>query len=194
MRAYPIRDAVLADAPIIAEIHERGWVQAYGHFIAPEILAGKSAGKRLAFWQDRIVDRDRLVLVGCEPGGESAAGPAGEAIMGVVYGGPVLPHDITAGTLEGFDSELYILHCRQEVQGKGLGRLLTAALARRFQAAGAKSLVLWAFTDNAFRGFYSRLGGEVVAEGRDEGQADTAYGWRDLNALIAACEGGRNSL
>jgi ribosomal protein S18 acetylase RimI-like enzyme len=205
MTTYPIRDAVLADAPVIAEIHERGWIQAYGHFISPETLAEKSADKRIAFWRERIADPDRLVLVGSAPAvnhaatgtaatGTAAAEQPGGAVLGVVYGGPVLPHDITAGTLEGFDSELYILHCRQEVQGKGLGRLLTAALARRFQAAGANSLVLWAFSDNAFRGFYSRLGGELVAEGRDEGQADMAYGWRDLNALIAACEGGRNSL
>lgn len=185
---YLIRDAVLDDAPVIAEIHERGWRQAYGHFITPEALAEKSAGKRIAYWQERIADPAATVLVGCDPSITDAS-----AIQGMIYGGPVLPHDITAGSLDGFESELYILHCRQSAQGKGLGRLLSAALARRFQAAGAKSLVLWAFRDNEFRGFYDRLGGRVVAEGRDEGQADVAYGWDDLKSLIAACEGATNT-
>jgi ribosomal protein S18 acetylase RimI-like enzyme len=189
--SYLIRDAVLEDAPVIAEIHERGWLQAYGHFITPEALAAKSAAKRIAFWQQRIADPAATVLVGCDPALDNDV--QGMVVQGMVYGGPVLPHDITAGSLEGFESELYILHCRQSVQGKGLGRLLTAALARHFQAAGAKSLVLWAFKDNAFRGFYDRLGGRVVAEGWDEGQADVAYGWDDLNSLIAACEGATNT-
>jgi ribosomal protein S18 acetylase RimI-like enzyme len=183
---YLVRDAVPADAPVIAEIHERGWIQAYGHFITPEALAEKSAAKRIAYWQERIADPKATVLVGCDPALDNE-------VQGMVYGGPVLPHDITAGSLDGFDSELYILHCRQSVQGKGLGRLLTAALAKRFQAQGAKSLVLWAFKDNAFRGFYDRLGGRVVAEGWDEGQADVAYGWDDLKSLIAACEGATNT-
>lgn len=182
MTGFLIRPAYLDDAPVIAEIHERGWQLAYGHFIAAETLAEKSAEKRLAFWQERIADPARTVLVGADDTG---------ALMGVVYGGPVLEHDLTSGRIDDFDSELYILHCRQDVQGKGLGRQLTAALARRFKDQGHRSLFLWAFTDNQFRTFYDRLGGEIIAEGMDEGHPDIAYGWRDIDALIAACEGGR---
>jgi GNAT superfamily N-acetyltransferase len=180
MSGFLIRPATLADATVIAEIHERGWQLAYGHFIDAEALAEKSAAKRITFWQERIADPTRVVLVGTTGDG---------ALMGVVYGGPVLPHDLTSGRIEDFDSELYILHCRAEVQGKGLGRQLTAALARQFRQQGATSLILWAFTDNNFRNFYDRLGGKIIAEGRDEGYPDVAYGWRDVNALIAACEG-----
>jgi ribosomal protein S18 acetylase RimI-like enzyme len=178
---FQIRPAIPADAPVIAEIHERGWQLAYGHFLSPETLAGKSAGKRIAFWQERIVDPARLVLVGTDEA---------DAVLGFVYGGPVLEHEMTSGSIDDFDSELYILHCREEVQGQGLGRLLTAALARQFQLQGTRSLVLWAFADNEFRVFYDRLGGEIVAMGVDEGHADVAYGWRDIATLIAACEGG----
>lgn len=184
MTGFLIRPAYLDDAPVIAEIHERGWQLAYGHFIAAEALAEKSAEKRIAFWQERIADPAKTVLVGADATG---------ALMGVVYGGPVLEHDLTSGRIDDFDSELYILHCRQDVQGKGLGKRLTAALARRFKEQGHRSLFLWAFTDNAFRVFYDRLGGEIVAEGRDEGHPDVAYGWRDIDALIAVCEGDRNT-
>jgi L-amino acid N-acyltransferase YncA len=180
MSGFLIRDAQPADAAVIAEIHARGWQLAYSHFIGAESLEAKSAEKRHAFWQERIADPARVVLVGTEKGG---------AVMGMVYGGPVLPHDLTSGRIDDFDSELYILHCRAEVQGKGLGRQLTAALARRFQQQGARSLFLWAFTANDFRSFYDRLGGEIIAEGEDEGHPDIAYGWRDIIALIAACEG-----
>ncbi|HVJ31890.1 MAG TPA: GNAT family N-acetyltransferase [Terriglobia bacterium] len=179
MSDYLIRPATTDDIPAIAEIHERGWHQAYGHFIAAETLAEKSAEKRHAFWRERIADAARTVLVATEGG----------AVMGFVYGGPVLEHDLTGGRIDDFDSELYILHCRQEAQGRGLGKRLTAELSRRFKDQGLRSLLLWAFAENQFRRFYDRLGGEIVAEGVDEGQADVAYGWRDIDALIAACEG-----
>lgn len=179
MSGFLIRPATQSDAAAIAEIHERGWQLAYGHFIDARTLAEKSAEKRIAFWRQRIADPASIVLVGTAVDG---------ALTGMVYGGPVLPHDLTSGRIDGFDSELYILHCRQDVQGKGLGRQLTAALARRFRQQGASSLILWAFTENKFRSFYDRLGGEIVAEGVDEGHADLAYGWRDIGALIATCE------
>jgi ribosomal protein S18 acetylase RimI-like enzyme len=179
MSGFKIRPARLEDAAVIAEIHARGWQLAYGHFIGADALEAKSADKRIAFWLERIADPALVVLVGTTAQG---------AVMGMVYGGPVLPHDLTSGRIDDFDSELYILHCRAEVQGKGLGRELTAALARRFQQQGARSLLLWAFTENNFRSFYDRLGGERIAEGMDEGYPDIAYGWRDINSLIAACE------
>jgi len=178
---FAIRLAIQDDAPAIAEIHERGWQLAYGHFLSPETLAGKSAGKRIVFWQERIADPTRLVLVGTD---------AADAVLGFVYGGPVLEHEMTSGRIDDFDCELYILHCREEIQGQGLGRQLTAALARQFQLQGARSLILWAFEDNEFRSFYDdRLGGEIIAVGRDEGHVDVAYGWRDIDTLITACEG-----
>ena len=71
---------------------------------------------------------------------------------------------------------------------------LTGALAQRFQRQGKNSLVLWAFKDNAFRRFYDRLGGEIVAEGHDDGIADIAYGWRDIGTLVAACGGAADML
>lgn len=184
MSGFLVRAAAPADIAVIVEIHARGWQLAYGHFIGAESLEAKSAEKRLAFWAGRIADPSRVVLVGTDKSG---------AVMGMVYGGPVLPHDLTSGRIDDFDSELYILHCRQEAQGRGLGRQLTAALARRFREQGARSLFLWAFTANEFRGFYDRLGGEIIAEGEDEGHSDIAYGWRNIDALIAACDGTTNT-
>ena len=185
MSGFLIRPASIEDAPAIAEIHHRGWLLAYSDFIGEGSIGAKAPDQRLAYWQGRIADPSCIVLVGTTSSGE---------VMGMVYGGAVLPHDITGGSIDAFDSELYVLHCRQEVQGKGLGRDLTGALAQRFQRQGKNSLVLWAFKDNAFRRFYDRLGGEIVAEGHDDGIADIAYGWRDIGTLVAACGGAADML
>jgi len=178
MSGFLIRAATIDDALAIAEIHHRGWLLAYSDFIGAGSIGAKAADQRLAYWRDRIADPTCVVLVGTTMAGD---------VMGMVYGGAVLSHDITDGAIDAFDSELYVLHCRQEVQGKGLGRQLTGALAERFRRRGKGSLVLWAFKDNAFRRFYDRLGGEIVAEGHEDGITDIAYGWRDINSLIAAC-------
>ena len=125
-----------------------------------------------------------LVLVGQdEPDGP---------ILGFIYGGPVLAHNITR-EIEGrprladFDCEINIVHCRHAVQGKGLGRALIAEIAHHWQVGGKQALMLWAFRDNDYKRLYEKLGGEVFAEGIDEGAPDVAYGWQDIESLIAAC-------
>lgn len=182
MNNFSIRPANTNDAAVIADIHERGWLVAYGHFLSADVLKDRSAEKRIALWQRQIADPAYVTLVGENRDSEA---------MGFVFGGEANPHHLTRGRIDDFDSELYSLHCRQEVHGKGLGRQLTAAFARHVQKQGAKSLFLWAYRDNNFRQFYDRLGGEIIAEGQDDGVADVAYGWRDIDALIAACEGTR---
>ncbi len=43
--------------------------------------------------------------------------------------------------------------------------------------------MLWAYSDNAYRKFYEKIGGHLIAESIDDGIPDVAYGWRNLNAL-----------
>jgi GNAT superfamily N-acetyltransferase len=183
--AYIIRPAVLDDALEIAEIHYLGWKLAYEGVVDAAQIEAKRPEQRLDYWKQKIADGRNLVLVGMrEPDGP---------ILGFIYGGPVLPHDITreipgAPKLDDFDCEINIVHCRHAVQGKGLGRALIAAIARHWQVGGKQAMMLWAFRDNGYRRLYDRLGGEVFAEGLDEGAPDVAYGWRDLTQLIQACQ------
>lgn len=176
MSHFAIRPARQDDARDIAEIHYAGWLNAYGALVPPEQMAAKHPDRRVPFWRERIADTQEIVLIA-----HDAAGRA----QGFIHGGKVLPHDIRSGSLAGFDCEIYVLHCRKETQGKGLGRLLMAEVARAFQQRGGTALVLWAYTDNAYRPFYDRLGGEVIATGDDAGVADVAYGWRSLAQLGA---------
>jgi ribosomal protein S18 acetylase RimI-like enzyme len=174
MTAFTVRPAIAADASAIAEIHYAGWQVAYSHVVSDEQMAAKLPERRIPFWQARIADTDCVVLIA-----EDEAGRA----QGFVYAGDVLDHDIRKGNLAGFDAEIYSLHCRKDVQGRGLGRLLMAETARAFQKRGRKALVLWAYRDNAYRKFYEKIGGELIAEGFDDDIPDVAYGWRSLSVL-----------
>ena len=168
MSAFAVRPAVVADARVIAEIHYAGWQVAYAHVVSVEQMAAKLPERRIPFWQARIAEPSNVVLIA-----EDEAGKA----QGFVYAGDVLNHDIRAGSLDGFDCEIYSLHCRRDVQGRGLGRLLMAETARAFQRRGRTALMLWAYRDNAYRRFYETIGGAIIAEGFDDDIPDVAYGW-----------------
>jgi GNAT superfamily N-acetyltransferase len=184
LSSFIIRPAVLDDALEIAEIHYLGWKSTYAGVVSEAQIEAKQPDKRLDYWKHKMVEGQNLVLVGMtEPDGP---------ILGFIYGGPVLEHDITreipgAPNLKDFDCEINIVHCRHAMQGKGLGRALIAEIAHHWQVGGKKALMLWAFRDNDYRRLYDKLDGKVFAMGVDEGAPDVAYGWSDISALITAC-------
>ena len=177
---FTVRAAVAADARAIAEIHYAGWQVAYGHVVSDEQMEQKQPVRRFPFWQERIADPNYVVLIA-----EDEAGKA----QGFVYAGDVLEHDIRVGGLTGYDCEIYSLHCRIEVQGKGLGRQLMAETAVEFRERGRTALMLWAYRDNAYRKFYEKIGGQLIAEGFDDDIPDVAYGWL-LTKLTELSSGG----
>lgn len=177
---FVIRPARPEDAREIAEIHYAGWLMAYAGIFSVEEMEHRRPDARTPFWQARITESEDLVSVAHDAGGR---------MQGFVHGGKVLDHDIRQGSLAGFDCEIYSLHCRKDVQGRGLGRLLMAAAAREFQRRGKSALVLWAYTDNAYRTFYEKISGDLIAEGFDDGVADVAYGWRLASLAVANAPG-----
>ncbi len=140
---------MLDDALEIAEIHYLGWKTAYAGVVDEKQIAAKPPDKRLDYWKHKMSDRPRTW---CWSVQERVDGP----LLGFIYGGPVLPHEITREVpgqpkLEDFDCEINIVHCRHAVQGKGLGRALIAAIAHHWRVGGKKALMLWAFRDNDYR-------------------------------------------
>jgi ribosomal protein S18 acetylase RimI-like enzyme len=181
---FVIRPAGANDLAELAEIHLLGWQLAYADFLPPGQLEAMQVERRLPVWRERLSDPSHLILT---------IGVGGERIDGFLFGGKVKAHEITdGGRIEGYDCEIYSLHCRRDVQGRGLGRALMAEAARAWAEEGRRALLLWAYADNRFRGFYERLGGKVLARGLDEGVPDLAYGWPDIGRLIRTCEEGRS--
>ena len=181
--SFQIRLATEADIPAIAAIHHRNWQIAYAGIMTPDEIDVILPERRIPLWWDWLADRSNMILVATAQDG---------VIQGFVYGGKVKPHEILSGSLDGFDCEIYSLHTAEAVQGRGLGRALIADAAKRWRDMGRRALMLWAYRDNPFRGFYERIGGAPIAEGLDDGIPDVAYGWRDLGALIAAGEYNRS--
>src|SRR4051794_10342021 len=154
LSSYIIRPAVLDDALEIAEIHYLGWKSAYAGVVDAAQIEAKQPEKRLGYWKHKMSDPANLVLVGSE----QVDGP----ILGFIYGGPGLPHQITreipgAPKLGDFACEINIVHCRHAVQGKGLGRALIGAIAHHWQVGGKQAPMLWAFRDNDYRRLYDKL-------------------------------------
>ena len=165
---FAVRSTVAADARAIAEIHYAGWQIAYASVVSDEQMEAKQPERRIPFWQERIADPKNVVLIAEDETGKP---------QGFVYAGDVLDHDVRTGGLTGYDCEIYSVHCRLEVQGRGLGRQLMAETAVEFRERGRTALMLWAYRDNAYRRFYEKIGGQILAEGFDDDIPDVAYGW-----------------
>ena len=186
--AFAIRAAQARDLPDIAGIHHRGWERAYRLLLPAERIAAMRPERRSAFWAAALAEPETLLLVAeSEPEGARAAESAPSLLQGFLFGGPVLAHEVRRGSPAGCAREVYALHVRAEAEGRGIGRALLAAAARRWRERGAQSFLLWCFAANPACGFYEALGGAVVAHGLDEDVPDLAFAWRDLPGLMARC-------
>ena len=88
----------------------------------------------------------------------------------------------------GFSSEFSAIYILRSDQGRGAGRLIMLAMAKKLSAAGHSAACLWVLRENLrARAFYAKLGGAIVGEKLDErGDAtlfEYSYGWRDLSSL-----------
>ena len=106
-------------------------------------------------------------------------------VVGFASGGALRPHTVIPGD---YDAELYTLYALREAQGRGLGRLLFAAVARELHGRGFVGLALWVLAANPTRQFYVHLGGRELGhktEAVPGGELiEVALGWRDLTRLF----------
>lgn len=90
-----------------------------------------------------------------------------------------------------FDGELYAIYVVQDMQGKGIGKMLSLSVARELKARGCGSMLIWVLAQNPFRRFYESLGGQQVGT-KDTiigGKAlkELGYGWKNLDSFIGKC-------
>ncbi|QDZ06610.1 GNAT family N-acetyltransferase [Sphingomonas panacisoli] len=170
-----VRPARLADAERIGEIHVAAWREAYADLMPPDRLAALNVAERAAMWRHQLASGTARGIAVAEADG---------AIVGFASCTMQRSPALAAAGYAGEVAALYVLRAGQR---RGAGRLLMQAMARRLIAEGYRSMALWVLTDNKpARAFYERLGGVAVAERVDGGDAEVAYGWRDVASLIKA--------
>ena len=165
------------DAEAIARLHAENWQTYYRDILPDDYFARDAVQERITYWTEALPAGDYpLVLI---------ARKADEPVGFIA---------IRLGCDEGYDATIEHLHVVPSSQGSGLGRRMVAEAAERLMRGGVTSVCLWVFEANsAAIGFYESLGGVTDAFGTDKfagGDApDRRIGWRDLPALLRACQG-----
>ncbi|HWZ73169.1 MAG TPA: GNAT family N-acetyltransferase [Casimicrobiaceae bacterium] len=177
-----IRPARAEDAEAIARVRVDSWRETYRGMIPQAYLDAMKLEESRALWEKVLTAGSNAVSV--------FVAEHGADIVGFGSG------NMLAEPKHGFDAELSAVYVRREFQGVGLGRrlVLQTAIALSQRARGASSLLVWVIAGNKrARAFYERLGAELVVEqafqwdGMD--LVEAGYGWRTLDALIAAPPG-----
>lgn len=170
-----VREAMQADVAAIARLHLGNWRAAYRGIVPDDLLDAITEESRRQHWDRVLAKRDgtEFVYVAEDEDGR---------LLGIASGGPEVggdPH---------YHGELYVLHVRPDAQGRGVGRALMRAVARRLAAADITTLLVWMLRENhPARRFYAALGGQFVREqlAMFEGITlmDAGYGWLDTALL-----------
>jgi len=164
--SFVIRTATAADVPALARLHVETFVQTHGG-------PGPSYEIRERQWRAMFAGNDGswFCLVIERPAG---------GLVGFAKGEPYTDE------LPGFAGELNKLYLLRDYQRLGLGRRLVGHVARRFLSQGISSMLLFGEARNPSNGFYEALGAERLIT--PTGEFHGGYGWRDLQALAAACD------
>ncbi len=131
-----VRDAVVADARAIAEIHVRAWRAAYAGLLPDELLAAMSVRVREDRWQRILAAADSRAFT-------LVAGPAGVA-LGFCSVLPSRDDDATERT-----GEIAALYVDPGRWRQGIGHALVAGALERMARAGWTEATLWVLDGNA---------------------------------------------
>jgi ribosomal protein S18 acetylase RimI-like enzyme len=139
------RDAAPEDAPAIAELFERSFVETFGPLYRPEDLAAFLGRFSLPEWRRELETTDlrfRLALADGIPAGFAKVGPVG---LPVEPGGPA--------------AELRQLYLTRDFHGLGIAQALMEWVLGEARGRGAEALYLSVWSGNArAKAFYRRYG------------------------------------
>lgn len=181
---YSIREAVYADAEVIANIHVVSWKHIYTDLVDEEDLSNATSDNRKIFWQTILKMRKKkqwtFVLLDKE------------TVVGFISGGPERTKRFD------YDGEIYNIYLLPEYQRKGLGGMLLKAFTEEVKKHGYTSLLVWVLTQNPASRFYERFKAKPVEKEQTtigEGSyQETAYGWRNINQLLTKWNWSEQSL
>ncbi len=174
-----IRPATPADAAAIAQVRVDAWRTTYKGMIPDTYLAAMKVEDSTALWQKVLT-----------------AGPNATSVFVAVDASGVVGFaagHMLAEPRHGLNAELSAVYLVRDAQRAGIGARLVATIAAAQRAHGATGLIVWVIAGNKpARAFYEKLGAELLIEqpftwdGMD--LVETGYGWRDLDALVAAVD------
>jgi GNAT superfamily N-acetyltransferase len=177
MNDITIRPAAPADAMAIAQVRVDAWRTTYKGMIPDAYLASMKVEDSAALWEKILTagPNSTSVFVATDANG----------VVGFAAG------NMLAEPKHGLDAELSAVYIVREAQRAGVGQRLVATVAAAQRAHGATGLIVWVISGNKpARAFYEKLGAELLIEqpfswdGMD--LIEAGYGWRDLDALVAA--------
>jgi GNAT superfamily N-acetyltransferase len=174
-----IREARDEDASAIGKVIVDTWRSTYAGIVPQSFLDAMEYQSMADLWRGRITDPSKLwpgwfIYVVADDNG---------TVFGFAGGGPTTSPELP------YSGELGFIYLLKDHQRRGTGKQLVKIVASRLKQLGHKAMVLWVFNANPSRAFYEALGGKVVGEKyvtRYGGNIpETAYGWDDIDALIA---------
>lgn len=138
-----VRDATLADAPSIGEVHAEAWRLGFAELFAPDWLHDAVEERR---------HRWTHALPGCLVGGRDlSVAETDRRVIGFVHFGP--SEELTAV------GEVFGLYVHPDYWGSGAARLLSQHARDRLAAQGFQQIVLWTLARaGRARGFYEHTG------------------------------------
>ncbi|MHB8494890.1 MAG: GNAT family N-acetyltransferase [Casimicrobiaceae bacterium] len=174
-----IRPANVRDAAAIARVRIDSWRATYRGLIPDTYLAAMKNEESTAIWE-------RILSAGPNTASVFVAESDGEVI------GFAAANMLREPRFD-LDAELTAVYVRGAFQHAGVGRRLVREVAQAQRAHSATGLIVWVIARNKIgRGFCEGLGGELLAEqpfqwdGMD--LIEVAYGFRRVDALVAACD------
>jgi ribosomal protein S18 acetylase RimI-like enzyme len=176
-----IRAASAADALPLATLHVASWQETYAGLMPDTVLSALSVADRASRWQTILSQPDAF---------DATAVFVAERDGQVVGFGSCGKQRTPALRDRGFTAEVNAVYVLRVAQARGVGSALMGAMTRVLAGRGHEAASLWVLRENALaRGFYERLGGEVVSQKEERREdvtlVEVAYGWRDLHRLLA---------
>jgi GNAT superfamily N-acetyltransferase len=143
-----IRQAIVADAPRIAEVHVCSWKVGYRGLLPQDLLDGLDPRQRVPRWE-AILEQSTW------PNGATLVAQEADHLVGFAHLRPTRDDDQNPALV----GEVASFYVSPELWGKGVGRALMEASCEALTAAGFLAASLWVLGSNARAiGFYEALG------------------------------------
>jgi ribosomal protein S18 acetylase RimI-like enzyme len=142
--AVTIREADLADAAAIAEVHVASWRWAYRGHLPDDTLDALDPVALEQRWRSTMSNPSASVLVAIDQG----------AVVGFASVGPADDDDAAPNT-----AHVFAIYLVPEAAGRGIGRALLGRAEELMRTTGFTQASLWVLETNArARAFYERAG------------------------------------